>query len=236
MPIVTTSPSSDAQINDFFILVDRLIFESVTTESSPTTGTFTGAVFETTFRVEITGQNLVYTDTGAGLALSAGTIDTLTFFVGEENYFVVTEADLNAATIFEAANAEISLGQVDAVENYLFSLPYTFNAGDADDLGNENSVTDDNIQINPRADDMFFGNGGNDDLFSGDGNDELFGGAGNDRLNGGNGQDILNGGIGDDILIGGLGSDTVNGGAGNDVIIATFDVRLGLTFDGVVAA
>jgi len=60
------------------------------------------------------------------------------------------------------------------------------------------------------------------DVFVGNGQDnELKGLGGNDGLYGGAGADVLAGGAGHDLLMGGTGKDTIDGGDGNDIIFGS---------------
>ncbi|MFN4352188.1 MAG: VCBS domain-containing protein [Hylemonella sp.] len=67
-------------------------------------------------------------------------------------------------------------------------------------------------------DDVFTGDGGNNQLSGAEGNDVLDGDFGDDKLSGGEGNDVLLGGVGDDLLEGGAGNDTLQGENGNDVL------------------
>jgi hypothetical protein len=67
------------------------------------------------------------------------------------------------------------------------------------------------------ANDNMDGLAGNDYLNGGAGNDTLIGGLDNDTLIGGEANDSLTGGDGNDILIGGAGNNTLYGNAGNDI-------------------
>jgi Ca2+-binding RTX toxin-like protein len=78
-----------------------------------------------------------------------------------------------------------------------------------------------------KEDDVFIGDGqnnnangrkGNDVLLSTAGDSALNGGNGNDLLMGGEGNDSLNGGTNRDTVIGGLGDDGLNGGGGTDLL------------------
>ena len=75
------------------------------------------------------------------------------------------------------------------------------------------------LMLGLEGDDIFVGDGGNDDLRGYAGNDILTGGAGNDLLIGGDGIDTLTGGVGADRLFGGDGNDILEGGAGADRVV-----------------
>ncbi len=66
------------------------------------------------------------------------------------------------------------------------------------------------------ANDLLYGDSGNDSLGGYSGRDTLYGGTGNDALSGGKGRDLLYGGAGNDTLNGSTGVDTLDGGAGDD--------------------
>jgi serralysin len=84
----------------------------------------------------------------------------------------------------------------------------------------------DDINGNKGADTIDGGTGGSDWLVGGQGNDLitahasannlLYGNLGDDTLHGGSGGDVLRGGQGDDSIVGGSGSDFVSGDRGND--------------------
>lgn len=80
-----------------------------------------------------------------------------------------------------------------------------------------------------RADDILWGNAGNDSINGSDGNDIIDGGPGNDTLLGQNDNDKLNGGDGNDTVNGGLGVDLVAGDAGNDSLVFVTD----MTFENI---
>ncbi len=61
------------------------------------------------------------------------------------------------------------------------------------------------------ADDVIFGNAGNDTIYAGRGNDVVDGGAGNDTIFGEDGDDTLYGGGGNDTITGADGNDTIWG-------------------------
>ena len=67
------------------------------------------------------------------------------------------------------------------------------------------------------ADNVFYGNGGNDTLVGGAGRDKLYGGAGNDQLFGFQLTTAADGGV-QDLLDGGLDSDKARRGD-KDVVI-----------------
>ncbi len=66
------------------------------------------------------------------------------------------------------------------------------------------------------ADNIIYGQAGNDIVGGATGDDTLYGGAGNDDIRGGQGSDTLFGGTGDDILRAGPDGDTMTGGEGSD--------------------
>jgi Ca2+-binding RTX toxin-like protein len=68
------------------------------------------------------------------------------------------------------------------------------------------------------ADDILYGEQGNDQLYGGYGNDQLYGGNNNDTLYGEDGWDTLDGGSGNDDLNGGAGNDYLKGENGNDYL------------------
>lgn len=68
------------------------------------------------------------------------------------------------------------------------------------------------------ANEIFWGEDGNDIIDSGAGDDNVYGGDGNDTLNAGSGNDIAYGGTGDDTINGDTGNDLMYGEEGNDIL------------------
>lgn len=94
----------------------------------------------------------------------------------------------------------------------LFNVEFIIagDGGDVIDLSH-NTITLGNIFIDGgRADDILWGNVGNDTIRGFDGNDIIDGGPGNDTLAGQNGNDIIAGGAGNDAIDGGANVDTAS--------------------------
>jgi ELWxxDGT repeat protein len=87
----------------------------------------------------------------------------------------------------------------------------------------DNVLSDVEIVLGGRGDDLIVGGVANDVLVGGAGNDTLLGMLGNDSLVGGSGNDSLNGDVGDDTLVGGSGNDVID--AGNGIDSARVDSR-----------
>lgn len=106
-------------------------------------------------------------------------------------------------------------------------------AGDGGDVIvlSHGTITLGNIFIDGgRADDVLWGNAGNDSIRGFDGNDNIDGGPGNDILLGQNDNDIISGGSGNDSIDGGAGVDTASyaGMPG----AATVNLLTGVALDG----
>lgn len=101
---------------------------------------------------------------------------------------------------------------VDLIEEYE-------NEGDAPDPATAAAWID--------ADDIAYGNDGNDRIELGAGADTVYGGPGKDWLNGGLGADLVAGGPDNDVVVGDKGSDRLFGGAGDDRLFSARAVAYG---------
>ena len=147
---------------------------------------------EGTDAAEITGNNIVLTDTSP---LGGGS-DTTTSV--ESLQLVASGA---GSTIDASA---YTLGPVTIVGS---GGDDTLRGGSGDDL-----------IIAGGGDDLVEGGAGNDNLMGNSGDDTISGGDGIDVISGGNGQDLLIGDAGTDVLRGGGGADTLRGGADDDTL------------------
>ena len=179
------------------------------------------------------GSNQIWGFNGVDTLDGAGGADFLHGGLGDDTYYVETQADL----VFEDANggldtirSTVSFYLYDNVEILILAagtdnLFGVGNSGANSFYGNAGS----NLLIGGDGNDFMssaggadslFGQAGDDYLYGGFGIDYLVGGIGNDRLDGEEDADALYGEDGDDFLDGGSGfvTDILVGGAGNDVL------------------
>jgi hypothetical protein len=218
------------------------------TTSSSYTQTFADVGY--TFRVWITGKNLVGSDQGITnhtfptivrprYAPSASSVPSLVgkpkighiltgsigIWAGEPPItytYAWQRCDATGASCANVRGATKLRYQVSA-KDVGYTLRFAVVATNS--IGTTTSKSDptDTVSLQPRAPRgrRLFGNVGPNYLAGGAGNDYINGRAGNDTIRGGDGADTLIGGAGNDVIDGGDGViDTVDCGPGNDRVVA----------------
>jgi Ca2+-binding RTX toxin-like protein len=187
-------------------------------------GRFTELVANTTALTGITA-----TASGTAITLSlTGVIDDIppTALTALQN--VVTGAhgiDLDLLTMTVDANSMTTGSPVSTVVHA---------DGSSDVLSNIEGVLGTSFNDVLVASDAI-GAGADNVLFGDAGNDLIKGSSGNDILLGGAGDDVIYGGAGVDRIIGGAGSDTLYGGAGKDIFVIGTDADRDTIRDFAVA-
>lgn len=215
MPTVTFSAGFSSSIAQVFGFIDgATLFSTITHVTSTEVDLSTGG--SASFIVRGTG--ITHGGTAGNYYLTGGTLTELDAFSNGQQVAALTGFHMNALTLSNAIQAELTHTDSAALENLFYGLGWTYHGNAGQDILLSTSKSGDGIPVNLSGNDRFLTGGGNDHVFLGDGKDYASGGLGRDTLEGGNGNDTLLGGSGADVLSGGNNADRLNGGTGDDTM------------------
>ncbi|MEX0308691.1 MAG: calcium-binding protein [Tateyamaria sp.] len=214
---VTISPTSPYSIADLFGAIGFAAFDADVTGFAPNSFSLTGFYGGLGASVLVNGSGFATSLIGGEIYVTSGIISSLTLTTSAGT-MAFTDVNINLASFTPKIIAVETGANPQAVEEDLIARAWEVNLGNAPDTATRETVLPAGSIFNLTANDIFRGNGGDDNLFSGDGNDMLYGDGGNDRLDGGKGRDMLFGGTGNDKLFGRNGRDIIDPGKGNDIV------------------
>lgn len=213
-----TNIAFDASVTNGFVrfinLMDVFVEQASITAFTPQTVTATFGTTTFTFQGTALSTNVGLD----GTYLISGTINSITINENGTDTVLVTNAGLDAASLYNATLAEEAATSGPSLETFLGGQGFIYAGTAGADVLLSSARSSDNVLINLRGADRVSLGDGNDNFFLGNGNDTGSGGVGNDTLNGGNGNDALNGWADNDVLNGGAGNDVLRGGTGNDLL------------------
>jgi Ca2+-binding RTX toxin-like protein len=157
-------------------------------------------------------------DTGAGGAITDGTIRSLTLRADDQVLLRASGLNMQAATLARLIdNPATTTTQFQA---FVLKGNDRITGTDAPGIEELNGWNGNDTILGKGSSDMLYGGNGRDSLMGGDGSDNLYGGKGNDLLVGGAGSDALTGGKGRDVFLFDTAPDGISTERLND-----FDIR-----------
>lgn len=214
---VTISPSSPYSLTDLFGAIEFIAFDADVTGFSETFFGLSGFYGGLGASVSVNGSGFAVTEIGGDVFVTSGVISTISMQTSAGS-ILFEDVNINLASFTPKIIAVETGSNPQAVEQDLIAREWDVNLGNVDDVANNRTVLPEGTIFNLTGNDIFRGNGGDDNLFTGDGDDMLYGDEGNDRLDGGKGNDMIFGGEGNDKILGRNGKDIIDAGGGNDSV------------------